>query len=93
MGIWYEVWGVEYGEDPPPVLLAKFPEEVGGEQAANQFKTNIEAAEGSQLSIRKVEDLPVQQYAKGHRRAPNKDHLIALDKRKRQQEQQDTQET
>lgn len=32
-------------------------------------------------------------YAKGHKRAPNKDHLIALDQRKRQQERQDTQET
>ncbi len=55
--VWYEVWGVEENERPPPILLMKIPGEgFGSEKDLEKLRRNLEAMKVTQLEIRKIEE-------------------------------------
>lgn len=61
MSVWFEVWGVEKGESPPPVLLFKFPvpdpsAEESVRQTAEEAATNLRDAGATLVEVCRVEE-------------------------------------
>jgi hypothetical protein len=55
--VWYEVWGIEQGDAPPPVLLTKIPagdDAAGAWEAAKQAAHNFLSAGATEVVVKRV---------------------------------------
>lgn len=53
-GFWWEVWGIEKDEDPPAILLFRFPGVANGWYAALQAKEQLEQSGATDVEIRRT---------------------------------------
>lgn len=54
--VWYEVWGVEAGLQPPPCLLYKFPAEQWSEDFAAALQRQLEEQGVTQIRVVRTEE-------------------------------------
>lgn len=55
--IWYEIWGVEKGDSPPPVLLAKIPQWIEDDEetakAAEEMAQSFRDDGATQVTVKR----------------------------------------